>query len=65
MTREQVEERINLLISTYDYPVEILQDVYKRLNDNRCVHYHMQQLRYLDNLVSAGYVNLKSEERLE
>lgn len=56
MTHDEVAERINSLINDYDFPITVLQDVKSRLNDSRCVHYHAQQLRYLDNLVSAGLV---------
>lgn len=56
MSHDEVAERINTLVSNYDFPISVLQDVKSRLNDSQCVHYHTQQLRYLDNLVSAGLV---------
>lgn len=56
MTHDEVAERINTLVSNHYFPISVLQDVNSRLNDSQCVHYHAQQLRYLDNLVSAGLV---------
>lgn len=57
---EYVLEEINTMISTYDYPVHVLQDVEKRLLDCQDVYYAKQQLRYLINLANSGLV--KKEE---
>ena len=57
---EYVLEEINTMISTYDYPIHVLQDVEKRLLDCKDVYYAKQQLRYLINLANSGLV--KKEE---
>lgn len=54
MTNEEVADRINQLISEYEFPLPVLQDVQKRLSDSDCPHYAMQQLRYLENNVQAS-----------
>lgn len=54
MTTEEVADRINQLVSEYQFPLPVLQDVQKRLSDSKCPHYAMQQLRYLENNVRAG-----------
>lgn len=51
-----VAYEINKLIGEYDFPLLVLQDVYGRLQSNDDPGYHMQQLRYLRNLVAAGHV---------
>lgn len=61
MSHDEAAERINTLISSHDFPIMVLQDVKNRLNDNQCAHYHVQQLRYLDNLVSAGLVKNRGD----
>ena len=60
MELEYVLEEINTMISTYDYPIYVLQDVEKRLLDCQDVYYAKQQLRYLVNLANSGLV--KKEE---
>lgn len=57
---EYVLEEINTMISTYDYPIHVLQDVEKRLLDCQDVYYAKQQLRYLVNLANSDLV--KKEE---
>lgn len=57
---EYVLEEINTMISIYDYPIHVLQDVEKRLLDCQDVYYAKQQLRYLVNLANSGLV--KKEE---
>jgi len=54
MTNEEVADRINQLISEYQFPLPVLQDVQKRLSDSNCLHYALQQLRYLENNLQAG-----------
>lgn len=54
ITNEQVADSINKLISEYEFPLPVLQDVQKRLSDSDCPHYALQQLRYLENNVHAG-----------
>lgn len=54
MTNEQVADRIDKLISEYEFPLPVLQDVQKRLSDSNCPHYAMQQLRYLENNIHSG-----------
>ncbi|MFK4973360.1 DUF6877 family protein [Lactococcus garvieae] len=43
-------EKVNTLISECDFPLSVLQDVNKRLNDCTDVGYAKQQLRYLQNV---------------
>ncbi|WP_339014596.1 hypothetical protein VNN36_09075 [Lactococcus garvieae] len=43
-------KKINSLISEYDFPLSVLQDVNQRLNDCPEVAYAKQQLRYLQNI---------------
>ncbi|MGE7114352.1 DUF6877 family protein, partial [Lysinibacillus sp. NPDC047702] len=38
ITNEQVVDRINKLISEYEFPLPVLQDVQKRLSDSNCPH---------------------------
>ncbi|MGE7947933.1 DUF6877 family protein [Lysinibacillus sp. NPDC093688] len=54
MTNEEISDRINQLISEYLFPLQVLQDVQKRLSDSKCPHYALQQLRYLENNIQAG-----------
>lgn len=53
MTKQQVDQAINELISAYVFPLEALVDVHTRLLGCTDVHYAAQQLRYLQNLVAA------------
>lgn len=50
MTLDEVMEKISSLISEYDFPLSVLQDVNQRLNDCPEVDYAKQQLRYLQNI---------------
>lgn len=59
MKLDQVMAEIDTLISMYDFPLGVLQDVEKRLLDYREVNYAKQQLRYLENIVARGLVELK------
>ena len=61
ITNEQVADRINKLISEYEFPLPVLQDVQKRLSDSNCPHYAMQQLRYLENNVHAGIATKRED----
>lgn len=47
---DEVMEKINSLISEYDFPLSVLQDVHQRLNDCKEVAYAKKQLRYLQNI---------------
>lgn len=49
-------QEIAALICTYDYPIEVLQDVHQRLTDSADPNYVRQQVRYLRNFVDAGLV---------
>ena len=62
MTHEEVAKYINQLISEYQFPLPVLQDIHKRLNDSQCPHYAMQQLRYLENNVRAGIAIKKGSD---
>ena len=55
-------DKINELLSKYDFPLPVLSDVNHRLE---CCEeaYVAQQLRYLENLVKFGKVNLKVEKK--
>jgi len=61
ITHEYVSGEINKLLSKYDFPIYALQDVSKRLGDSDDPNYAAQQLRYLQNLVGAGYAKMKSK----
>ncbi|WP_339013432.1 hypothetical protein VNN36_00700 [Lactococcus garvieae] len=50
MNLDEVIEKINSLISEYDFPLSVLQDVNQRLNDCPEVAYAKKQLRYLQNI---------------
>lgn len=50
MDLDEVMEKINSIISKYDFPLSVLQDVNQRLNDCPEVGYAKQQLRYLQNI---------------
>ncbi|MGX7417787.1 DUF6877 family protein [Carnobacterium gallinarum] len=56
MGLDEIMAEIDTLVSMYDFPISVLQDVEKRLLDYREVNYAKQQLRYLTNLISAGLV---------
>ncbi|MEK4150930.1 DUF6877 family protein [Carnobacterium sp. FSL E2-0243] len=62
---DQVIAEIDTLVSTYEFPTSVLQDVEKRLLDYREVNYAKQQLRYLENIVARGLVELKENPRVE
>lgn len=50
---------ISELLSKYDFPLEVLKDVHKRLGDSRDPGYVRQQVRYLRNVVNAGIATNK------
>lgn len=50
---EKVALQISEIISNFDFPLFIVQDVNKRLMDCREVGYAKQQLRYLQNVKKA------------
>lgn len=54
--------QINELISKYDFPVEVLNDISHRLERCREESYVKQQLRYLENWVKLGKAKLKEEK---
>lgn len=45
----QVEAEVNHIIAENDFPVEVLNDVFHRLNCCSDTGYAKQQLRYLQN----------------
>lgn len=47
-------DEINELISQYNFPLAVLEDVNHRLECCKDENYVKQQLRYLKNLVSSG-----------
>lgn len=55
-------DQINELISKYDFPLSVLKDVNHRLECCNEESYVKQQLRYLENLVKFGKVDLKEEQ---
>ena len=65
MNLDQVMTEMDTLVSMYDFPISVLQDVKKRLLDYREVNYAKQQLRYLENIVARGLVELKENPRVE
>lgn len=60
LTSEYVSKQINDLVSKYDFPFSAIQDVYNGLRDCDHPNYAAQQLRYLNNLVSAGKATRKT-----
>lgn len=62
---DQVMAEIDMLVSTYEFPTSVLQDVEKRLLDYQEVNYAKQQLRYLENIEARGLVELKENPRVE
>ena len=61
VSHEEVADEINNLVSEYEFPLEILQDVNRRLSDCQDNHYAAQQLRYLQNIVNAGKVKKRGK----
>lgn len=57
-----VIDQINELINKYDFPLSVLSDVNHRLECCKEEAYVAQQVRYLENLVKYGKVNLKVEK---
>lgn len=57
---DEIMEKVNTLISECDFPLSVLQDVNKRLNDCTDVSYAKQQLRYLQNVKKS--VEAQDEE---
>lgn len=55
-------DQINELINKYDFPLSVLSDVNHRLECCKEEAYVAQQVRYLENLVKFGKVNLKVEK---
>ena len=55
-------DQINELINKYDFPLSVLSDVNHRLECCKKEAYVAQQVRYLENLVKYGKVNLKVEK---
>ncbi|EGP0010232.1 hypothetical protein CUN34_03095 [Enterococcus faecium] len=55
-------DQINELINKYDFPLSVLSDVNHRLECCKEEAYVAQQVRYLENLVKYGKVNLKVEK---
>lgn len=49
-TLDEVMQEINQLVTTHDYPLVVVQDIWLRLQGNQCVGYANQQLRYLENV---------------
>jgi hypothetical protein len=56
---DMIAYEIAKLISAYDFPLGVLQDVHKRLADCAEPNYARQQVRYLKNIVDAGLVAKK------
>src|SRR5690606_18827488 len=54
-----IANEISELLSRYDFPLEVLQDVQKRLEDSRDPGYVRKQVRYLRNVVNAGLTSNK------
>lgn len=55
-------DEINALIGAYDFPLNVLQDVDKRLSDCTDEHYVNQQLRYLKNIIDRGLASPKKQK---
>lgn len=54
-------EKINMLLSDYEFPLAVLQDVNHRLECCQEEAYVGQQLRYLENLVERGIGKRRSK----
>lgn len=54
-------EKINMLLSDYEFPLAVLQDVNHRLECCQKEAYVGQQLRYLENLVERGIGKRRSK----
>ncbi|WEG76516.1 DUF6877 family protein [Vagococcus intermedius] len=54
MKLENVMNRLNQIVSKYEFPPGVLEDVNERLYNSLDVNYHKQQVRYLENLIRAG-----------
>lgn len=54
VTTDEVAEQISQLVGEYAFPLEVLQDVSRRLADCDDPYYAEQQLRYLQNIVKVG-----------
>ncbi|AAK38041.1 ORF24 [Lactococcus phage TP901-1] len=50
---EKVVLQISEVISSFDFPLSVVQDVNKRLSDCQELGYAKQQLRYLQNIKKA------------
>lgn len=61
MTLEEVMDEIEDLIARYEFPLEVLQDINKRLSDCYEIGYAKQQLRYLKNTVNHGMAKEKKK----
>lgn len=61
-TETDTIEQINELISKYDFSLSVLKDVNHRLECCNEESYVKQQLRYLENLVKFGKVDLKEKK---
>lgn len=47
---EKIATQISKIVSNFDFPLSVVQDVEKRLNDCQDIGYANQQLRYLKNV---------------
>lgn len=54
-----IANEISELLCRYDFPLEVLRDVQKRLGDSKDPSYVRQQVRYLRNVVGAGLASNK------
>lgn len=61
--KKNAAEQINELILKYQFPLEVLQDVYNRVSGNEDNEpYLLQQVRYLNNLIQAGHATIKNDQ---
>jgi len=56
---DMLANEIAKLVSTYDFPLVVLQDVHKRLAECTDPNYARQQVRYLQHIVDAGLASNK------
>jgi len=50
---EKVAAQISEIITSFDFPLSVVQDVEKRLSDCHDIGYAKQQLRYLQNVKNS------------
>lgn len=58
-------DRLNVLLSEYEFPLAVLQDVNHRLECCRDEAYVEQQVRYLENLIEVKIGDWRAKDDTE